>query len=67
MTQVVGDRVSPQAAALAILIAVAANSASKTVLATAAGGRRFGMAYGGITLASLAAGAVVALAIPWFT
>jgi uncharacterized membrane protein (DUF4010 family) len=67
MTQVVGDNVSPQAAALAILIAVAANSASKTVLATAAGGRRFGTTYGGITLASLAAGAAVALAIPWST
>jgi uncharacterized membrane protein (DUF4010 family) len=67
MTQVAGDAVSPQGAAIAILVAVAANSASKTVLATAAGGRRFGMTYGAISLGSLAAGAIVALAVPWST
>ena len=66
MTEVAGGVVSEPAAAIAILVAVAANSASKTVLATAAGGRRFGLTYGAISLGSLAAGAIVALAVPWF-
>jgi uncharacterized membrane protein (DUF4010 family) len=48
-------------AAIAILVAVAANSASKSVLAITVGGRRFGLAYAGITAASVAAGAVVAV------
>ena len=65
MTEVAGGVVSEPAAAIAILVAVAANSASKTVLATAAGGRRFGLTYGAISLGSLAAGAIVALAVPW--
>ena len=65
MTEVAGGVVSEPVAAIAILVAVAANSASKTVLATAAGGRRFGFTYGAISLGSLAAGAIVALAVPW--
>jgi uncharacterized membrane protein (DUF4010 family) len=48
-------------AAIAILVAVAANSASKSVLAMTLGGRRFGLAYAGITAAALAAGAVAAV------
>lgn len=46
-------------AVLAILVAVAANSLSKSVLAIAIGGRRFGLAYFGVTAAALAAAAVV--------
>jgi uncharacterized membrane protein (DUF4010 family) len=65
MTQAAGGAMSPPVAAIAILVAVAANSVSKTVLATAAGGRRFGLIYGAISLGSLAAGAIVALAVPW--
>lgn len=48
-------------AAIAILVAVAANSASKSVLAITVGGRRFGLAYAGITAAAVAAGAVAAV------
>ena len=65
MTSVAGSNVSAAAAAIAILTAVAANSLSKSVLATLAGGRRFGVTYFGVSLASLAAGGVVALAVPW--
>lgn len=52
-------------AALAILVAVGVNAASKTVLAAGAGGRRFGLAYGAVSAASVGAGALVALAMPW--
>jgi uncharacterized membrane protein (DUF4010 family) len=65
MTRVAGGAVSPAAAAVAILAAVAANSLSKSVLATLAGGRRFGLTYFGVSLASLAAGGAVALLVPW--
>lgn len=52
-------------AAVAILVAVAANSLSKSVLAIFAGGRWFGSLYLAISLAALAAGGVVALAEGW--
>lgn len=60
MTRLAGG---PEAgtAAIAILVAVAANSASKSVLALSVGGRRFGLAYAGVTVTALAAGAVVAV------
>ena len=60
MTRLAGG---PEAgvAAIAILVAVAANSASKSVLALSVGGRRFGLAYAGCTVAAVAAGAVVAV------
>ena len=51
-------------AAIAILVAVAANSASKSALALSVGGRRFGLAYAGITAAAVAAGAVAAMLTP---
>jgi uncharacterized membrane protein (DUF4010 family) len=50
-----------QLAAISVLIAVAANSASKVVMALGVGGRRFGLAYTAVTAAAVAAGAVVAL------
>lgn len=50
-------------AAIAILVAVAANSASKSVMAVSVGGRRFGLGYAGCTAAALAAGAVVAVVL----
>jgi uncharacterized membrane protein (DUF4010 family) len=53
--------VTPGVAAIAILVAVIANSLSKTVLATVIGGRRFGAAYGVMTLVSLAAGGIAYL------
>jgi uncharacterized membrane protein (DUF4010 family) len=65
MTEVAGVSVSESAAAVAILAAVVANTVSKTVLAYTAGGRRFGVAYGAISLGSIAAGAILAVATPW--
>lgn len=55
--------VSP--AVIAILIAAATNSLSKSVLALSVGGRRFGTAYLGVTLAALAVGAIIAIVQPW--
>jgi uncharacterized membrane protein (DUF4010 family) len=49
-------------AEVAILVAVAANSLSKSVLAMTIGGRRFGLAYLGASFAALAAGGLVAIA-----
>ena len=48
-------------AAISVLIAVAANSASKVVMALGVGGQRFGLAYTAITIAALAGGGAVAL------
>ena len=50
-------------AAIAVLVAVTANSASKSVLALTVGGRRFGLAYAGITAAAVAAGALAAVLV----
>jgi uncharacterized membrane protein (DUF4010 family) len=60
MTRLAGG---PEAttAAIAILVAVASNSASKSVLALTVGGRRFGLVYAGVTAAAIAAGAVAAM------
>ncbi|HET7717415.1 MAG TPA: DUF4010 domain-containing protein [Bauldia sp.] len=60
MTRLAGTT-SAAVAAIAILVAVAANSVSKSVLALTVGGQRFGLPFVGITAASLAAGAVAAL------
>ncbi len=51
-------------ATLAILVAAAANSLSKSALALFAGGRTFGLAYLAVTLAALAAGGLVAMVQP---
>jgi uncharacterized membrane protein (DUF4010 family) len=64
MTEVAGVSVSRNVAAAAILVAAASNSIAKTVYATAAGGRRFGLAYGAISLGSVVAGGIV-LAAMW--
>jgi len=60
MTRLAGG---PEAgtAAIAILVAVVVNSASKAVMALTVGGGRFGLGYAGITGAALAAGALVAV------
>lgn len=50
--------IAPHPASMAILTAAVANSLSKSVIAAIAGGARFALIYGAITLASLAAGAV---------
>ncbi|MCB1502069.1 MAG: DUF4010 domain-containing protein [Bauldia sp.] len=49
-------------AAIAIIVAVASNSVSKSVLAMTVGGVRFGLGYAAVTALSLAAGTVAALA-----
>lgn len=63
MTQVAGRSVSENAAAIAILVALASNTLAKLVLATLAGGRAFGVPYCGVMGAALAAGAVSAIAL----
>jgi uncharacterized membrane protein (DUF4010 family) len=65
MTRYAERGISVSAAEAAILVAVLANSVSKSVLAITAGGRWFGIAYGGTTLAAVAAGAVVATMQSW--
>jgi uncharacterized membrane protein (DUF4010 family) len=62
MTQLSGGALSPEAAALAILVAVGSNSLSKTVLGAAAGGVGFGATYGAVSIAALAAGGITAWA-----
>jgi uncharacterized membrane protein (DUF4010 family) len=62
MTQLSGGALSPEAAALAILVAVGSNSLSKTVLGAAAGGVRFGAIYGAVSMAAIAAGGIAAWA-----
>ena len=52
-------------AVIAIMIAAATNSLSRSVLALSVGGRRFGTAYLGVTLAALAVAALVATLQPW--
>ena len=48
-----------------ILVAVTANSLSKSGLALIAGGRRFGLAYLAVSLAAILAGGLIALAGSW--
>ena len=64
MTGAARTSVGPQIASIAILVAVATNSAAKAVLAFLAGGSHFGTAYAGATLAAIGAGAV-ATALSW--
>jgi len=54
-------RQDPGGAATAILVAVAANSLSKSVLALVTGSRPFGVAYVGATAAALLIGGLVAI------
>jgi uncharacterized membrane protein (DUF4010 family) len=51
-------------AAIAILVAVGVNSASKSALALTVRGGRYGLAYAGVTAAAIAAGALVAMVTP---
>ncbi|HZP20990.1 MAG TPA: DUF4010 domain-containing protein [Bauldia sp.] len=60
MTQAGSAATAPQAE-LAILVAVTANSASKSAMAIGIGGWRFGGAYAALTLLALAAGGAAAL------
>ena len=62
MTQIVGSKASAAEAEIAILIAVAANSLSKSGMAVVVGGRRFGLVYLASSVAALVAGGAVAVA-----
>jgi uncharacterized membrane protein (DUF4010 family) len=61
MTRLAGDTVTLAEAASAVLVAVAANSLSKSVLAIGAGGRWFGIAYLTVSVAAIVFGAIAAL------
>lgn len=65
MTEVADTSIGPAFAAAAILVALTANSLSKSALALVIGGLRFGLGYLAITLAALVAGGLIALAQPW--
>jgi len=64
MLRLTGTSISAGDAALAILLAVAANTASKAVLATMIGGRAFGIVVVGVSVLSLAAMLLAALLVP---
>jgi uncharacterized membrane protein (DUF4010 family) len=59
VSKVTGAEASPRLAADAILLAVAADTMLKVLLALAVGGRTMGAAYGASSIASLAVGAFV--------
>lgn len=65
MTEIATGAVERTYAAVAILVAVTSNSLSKSALALAVGGFRFGLAYLAVSLIALAAGGVVATVQPW--
>jgi uncharacterized membrane protein (DUF4010 family) len=65
MTQVAGRSIDPAFAATAILVAVAVNSISKSVLAFVVGGRRFGLSYLAVSLSALVGGGIVAAGQAW--
>jgi uncharacterized membrane protein (DUF4010 family) len=65
MTRLAGASITPGTAALAILVAVTANSLSKSVLAVVAGGRSFGRRYLAVSLLALLVGAAIASSMSW--
>ena len=64
MLRLTGTSISAGDAALAILLAVGANTASKAVLATVIGGRAFGIVVVGVSALALAAMLSTALLVP---
>jgi uncharacterized membrane protein (DUF4010 family) len=65
MTEVARSPIGPVFASIAILVAVATNSLSKSALGLAVGGVRFGLRYLVVSLAALTAGGLIALAERW--
>jgi uncharacterized membrane protein (DUF4010 family) len=65
MTATAGVSTEPVYAAIAILVAAAVNSLSKSAFAVGVGGLRFGLGVLSVNLLALAAGGVVAAAQPW--
>ena len=60
-----GQSISASEVTMAILVAAAANSLSKSVIAWFVGGRKFGLSYLAVTAASLAAGGAAAGLQAW--
>jgi uncharacterized membrane protein (DUF4010 family) len=65
MTTVVGTSTTAVYAAIAILVAVAVNSLSKSAFALAIGGLHFGFRNLAVNLLALVAGGIIATAQPW--
>lgn len=65
LTEVAGVSMEASLAAIAILVAVTANSLSKSGLAVAIGGLRFGLGYLIVSALAISAGGVIALSQPW--
>jgi uncharacterized membrane protein (DUF4010 family) len=65
MTQAGGGGISAAEAAVAIFVATVANSLSKSVIATVAGGPGFGLRYAAVTVAALLAGGAAMLVQSW--
>jgi uncharacterized membrane protein (DUF4010 family) len=65
MTTMVGASTTLVYASIAIVVAVAVNSLSKSAFALGVGGLRFGLANLAVNLLALIAGGVVAVAQPW--
>ncbi|QLP97165.1 MAG: MgtC/SapB family protein [Rhodoblastus sp.] len=61
MARMAGGDVDPNTAAYAIMIAIAVNTVSKTIVAGSVGNRKIGFLVGGISAAALAAGLAVAI------
>ncbi len=61
MARMAGGDVDPNTAARAIMIAIAVNTISKTMMAGSVGNRKVGLLVGGISAVALAAGLAVAL------
>lgn len=61
MARMAGGDVDPNTAAHAIMIAIAVNTVSKTIVAGSVGNRKVGFLVGGISAAALAAGLAVAI------
>jgi uncharacterized membrane protein (DUF4010 family) len=66
MTGLAGSAVTPTVAAVAILVAISANSVAKSCIALAIGGRRFGLAYAAASGAALIAAGVVTVLASWY-
>lgn len=61
MAKMAGGDIYPITAARAIMIAIAVNTISKTIMAGSVGNRKVGLLVGGISAAALAAGLAVAI------
>lgn len=64
MVRLTGSSITADNAALAILLAVGANTAAKAVIATVIGGRAFGVVVIGVSGVALAAMLLTALLVP---